>query len=110
MRDRIAHREAALTSIYVGVRTAKDIPLADEVAGWAHAGAQLVLCLSRIAEDDGALLAGVPRADGYVQRIVAADLATKKLAIELVFAAGPAGMLADLQAQAHAALEVHANA
>lgn len=109
-RDRIAHREAPLTSVYIGVRSSKEIPLVDEVAGWAHAGARLVLCLSRAAEDDPAILPEALRAQGYVQSVIAADLASNRLGGDMVFAAGPAGMLEAMRGLSTATLEVVTNA
>lgn len=109
LRDRVAHREAPLTSIYIGVRSSKEIPLSDEVAGWAHAGARLVLCLSRSEEDDATILPEARRGEGYVQRVIQADLAKDKLG-DIVFAAGPAGMLEAVRGLATATLEVVTNA
>lgn len=113
MRDRVAHREAPLTSIYIGVRSSREIPLVDEVAGWAHAGARLVLCLSRTAEDDEAILAEAVRGPGYVQAIIQAEIASGKLgaspASQMIFAAGPAGMLDAMRGLATTTLEVVTN-
>lgn len=113
MRDRIAHREAALTSVYIGVRSAREIGLPDEVAGWAHAGARVVLCLSRTADDDPAVLREAVRAEGYVQAVVSAEIGAGKWAGEtahaMVFAAGPAGMLEAMRGLTTATLEVVTN-
>lgn len=109
MRERIAHREASLTSVYVGVRSAKEIALRDDVAGWAHAGARLVLCVSRPADDDRSILTEAIRGDGYVQRVIEADLAAGNVAGDLAFAAGPAGMLEQMKAFSCATLEVVTN-
>lgn len=113
MRDRVAHREAPLTSIYVGVRSSREIPLVDEVAGWAHAGARLVLCLSRAADDDAAVLAEAVRGEGYVQTVIQAEIASRKLGAspesQMIFAAGPAGMLDAMRGLATSTLEVVTN-
>jgi NAD(P)H-flavin reductase len=101
LRDRIDRGEAATTSIYVGARTVGDLALVDEIAGWARAGASVVLCLSgALPEDRDATLGGAPvsvRA-GWAQRVLAEDLATRQLAGDLVFAAGPEGMLNEVRA------------
>ena len=99
-----------MLTVYIGVRSAKEIPLADEVAGWAHAGVRLVLCRSRAAEDDLGLLPEAVRAEGYVQRVIQADIASGRLGSDLVFAAGPAEMLETLRGLATATLEVVTNA
>ncbi|MBX3229786.1 MAG: hypothetical protein KIT84_05580 [Labilithrix sp.] len=109
LRDRLAHREAALTSVYIGVRSSREIPLVEEVAGWAHAGARLVLCLSRASDDDASVLPEALRGEGYVQRVLADDLAARRSAGGVVFAAGPGGMLTDLRALAGDTLEVVTN-
>lgn len=109
MRERIAHKEASLTSVYVGVRSAREIALRDDVAGWAHAGARLVLCVSRPSDDDPSILSEAARGEGYVQRVIEADLAGGKVACDLAFAAGPAGMLEQMKALGTATLEVVTN-
>jgi NAD(P)H-flavin reductase len=113
MRDRIAHREGPLTTIFVGVRSSREIPLVDEVAGWAHAGARLVLCLSRPPEDDPSILPEAARAQGYVQAVVQTEVEAGRLGTltdgHVVFAAGPAGMLEAMRGLANATLEVVTN-
>lgn len=98
LRDRIARREGRTTSVYIGARTAKDVALAREVAGWVHAGARIVLCLSRLELDDPRTLAEATRMSGYVQTVLAQDVGDGRIADDaLVFAAGPAGMLEALR-------------
>ncbi|MDF2697319.1 MAG: Heterodisulfide reductase, cytochrome reductase subunit [Labilithrix sp.] len=112
LRDRIARREGPLTSVYIGARTAADVALSREVAGWVHAGARVVVCLSRPDIDDAAILAEARRATGYVQSVLRDDVAEGLIAEGLVFAAGPKGMmdeLRDLSSRAPA-LEVITNA
>jgi NAD(P)H-flavin reductase len=113
MRDRVAHREAPLTSIFVGVRSSREIPLVDEVAGWAHAGARLVLCLSRHPDDDPSILPEAARAQGYVQAVVQTEIEAGRLGSQtdghVVFSAGPAGMLEAMRGLANATLEVVTN-
>lgn len=98
LRDRIARREGRTTSVYIGARTASDVALPKEVAGWAHAGARIVLCLSRPELDDPGALVEAARRSGYVQAVLAEDVAEGRIPDEsLVFAAGPAGMLEELR-------------
>lgn len=95
LRDRIARREGPATTIYIGARVAQEVALPSEVAGWAHAGARVVLCLSRSELDDPSVLPEAQRARGYVQTVLTRDVtaAAASAAEGLVFAAGPAGML-----------------
>jgi len=111
VRERIAQREIASTTIYIGARTSRDVPLEGEVAGWARAGARLVLCLSKTENDDLRVFPSVMRASGWVQRVLEADLAAGKLTqSSVVFAAGPLTMLDDVQAlSAATGLEVITN-
>ena len=97
LRDRIARREGRSTSVYIGARTAKDVALPHDVAGWAHAGARVVLCLSRPELDERNVLPDARRAVGYVQNVLAQDVASGLIEGGLVFAAGPAGMLDELR-------------
>ncbi len=113
-RDRIARREGRATSVYIGARTAQEVALTTEVAGWVHAGTRVILCLSRPEVDDPRVLADVRRASGYVQTVLARDVSHGVIGEEgLVFAAGPAGMLDELRdlpekAAAMAGRAVHA--
>jgi NAD(P)H-flavin reductase len=97
LRERIAQRACASTSLYIGARSARDVPLVGEVAGWGRAGARLVLCLSRPDTDDPALLAEAVRRSGWVQHVLAEELAAGRITHGLVFAAGPAGMLEEIR-------------
>ncbi len=114
VRDRIARSEARTTSVYVGVRTVRDVPLAQEVAGWAHAGARVVLCLSRPETDQVSplALAETRRRAGYVQTVLANDVLERQVGDALLFAAGPAAMLDAVRALSRehgATLEVVTN-
>ncbi|MBX3215692.1 MAG: hypothetical protein KF850_26880 [Labilithrix sp.] len=111
LRDRIARREGASTSVYIGARTARDVALAGEVTGWVNAGVRVVLCLSRPDIDEPGILGAARRASGYVQTVLVQDVSDGVVTGGLVFGAGPAGMLDQLRSlppAAHA-LEVVTN-
>lgn len=103
LRERIAQGQCPATTVYIGARSAGDVPLSGEVAGWARAGATVTLCLSRPDLDDPRVLPDIPREAGWVQRVLAADVAAGRQTTRLVFAAGPAGMLDELRALAQTA-------
>ncbi len=112
LRERVARRNAALTSVYIGIRSVRDVPLLPEVAGWGHAGVRLVLCLSREEPDDPAVLPEASRAPGYVQRVLAREIQDGRVAGDIVFVAGPSKMIDDvraLRASLSPTLEVFAN-
>ncbi len=112
LRERVARRSAALTSVYIGVRSVRDVPLLSEVAGWAHAGVRLVLCLSREEPDDPGILPEATRAAGYVQRVLAREIQDGRVVGDMVFVAGPSKMIDDvraLRASLSPTLEVFAN-
>src|SRR5262249_28030382 len=104
LRERIARKETKETTVYIGVRSPRDVPLASEVAGWMHAGAKLVLCLSvdpetAAPESSRVGLSDAVHANGWVQHVLQADFDAGKLARgSLVFGAGPKDMLAHLRA------------
>lgn len=106
LRDRVAHREGASTTVYIGARTARDVALPGEVTGWVHAGARVVLCLSRPELDDPRVLFELGRASGYVQAVLEKDIRDGRVRDGLVFGAGPAGMLEELRGLASAAPKV----
>jgi NAD(P)H-flavin reductase len=100
LRRRIAEGDARRTYVFLGVRSAADVPLAAEVDAWSSQGAHVTLCLSRPAapEDDRALARAVRR-QGYVQRAVVLAIEAGELPERaLVVAAGPEEMLADMRA------------
>lgn len=99
LRARAAQGEAHRTRLYVGARTLGEVALGDEVAEWAGAGATVILCLSRTTLDDdgGHTLAGLRRANGYVQKVLVNDVVEGLVAESVVFAAGPSGMLEELR-------------
>jgi NAD(P)H-flavin reductase len=101
---------AARTHVYIGARSAADVPLPEEVEGWAQAGVEVVLCLSREElEHDRTKLPFARRAAGYVQDVVARDVAGGRLHGALVFAAGPAAMLEAVRGLPGSVLEVVTN-
>jgi NAD(P)H-flavin reductase len=98
MHARMASGEASSTEVFVGARSARDVPLSGEIETWIRAGARVVLCLSRSELDhDRTVLAGAERVAGYVQRAVAKLIDSPELPNAVVFAAGPEAMLAELR-------------
>ena len=110
---RIAEGAAARTHVYVGARSAADIPLPAEVEGWGSAGVEVVLCLSgQDVEHDRGPLAFARRVAGYVQDVVARDVEgpnRPRLEGALVFAAGPEAMLVAMRGLPGSVLEVVTN-
>jgi|GEM_PF-1621805 len=97
---RIDRDAADSTYVYVGVRAAADVPLAEQVASWSERGAHVVLCLSREElVHHREMLPRAERAEGYVQVAIRRALAASRFASgdALVVAAGPPGMLEDLR-------------
>jgi NAD(P)H-flavin reductase len=111
LSQRIAQLSSAPTSIYLGVTSAREVPLPDEVEAWGEAGVRIVLCVSRPELDDPGRLPAVTRKVGWVQKVLAADVA-RGAASGLVFAAGPPAMLEEVRGVAGASdvtLEVVTN-
>lgn len=100
LRRRVADGCAADTQVYVGVRSAADLPLASEVEAWAERGARVVLCLSRgELHHHEALVPRAERVSGYVQHAVARALEHDRIPRgALIVAAGPDDMLAAMRA------------
>jgi NAD(P)H-flavin reductase len=96
---RLAEGSADATHVFIGVRRAKDLPIADEVRGWAERGVSVVLCLSQAELDHEP--ATVPKARhtrGRVQQVLAAALDARIVPHgALIVAAGPEAMLADMR-------------
>lgn len=99
MHARLASGDGPNTHLYLGARAAPELPLVDEIASWVRA-ARVTLCLSRAElHHDEELLPGAARAPGYVQAAIRAALRDAVVPADaLVFAAGPAAMLAELKA------------
>jgi NAD(P)H-flavin reductase len=98
VRRRLAEGEAAITQVLIGLRSAADLPLADEVEGWAELGVRVVLCLSRAElHHHRTMVPRAERASGYVQSVLAKAIEAGDLAGSagpaLVVAAGPEAML-----------------
>lgn len=95
LRRRLADGDAGATQVFIGVRSAVDLPLAPEVEAWAERGVRVVLCLSRgeLHHHEDV----VPRAErtsGYVQRAVEAAIEAGRVPKgALVVGAGPLAML-----------------
>lgn len=100
---RVAENDASRTTVFVGVRAPRDVPLAEEVEAWTDRGVRVVMCLSRsTAEDDTHVVSRAERQRGYVQAVLAREVDSRALPHRtMVFAAGPEGMLNDLRALAH---------
>jgi NAD(P)H-flavin reductase len=115
LRRRLADGDAAITHVFVGVRSAADLPLAAEVTAWAERGAHVVLCLSRgELHHHEAVVPRATRVAGYVQGAVEHALADGRLTDPgrrtLVVAAGREPMLAAVRALARdGAVEVATN-
>lgn len=98
MHARIASGEVASTRLYIGARSAPDVPLASELETWSRLGARVVLCLSQSEVDhDRDVLPSAERVPGYVQNAVAGIIDEPELLDGVVFAAGPEGMLAEMR-------------
>ena len=118
LRARIAHGEGPRTHLFVGARAPSELPLVDELEAWAEAS-NVVLCLSRAEVDhDPEIVPRAARRAGYVQAALEAFASREgqSPAAPIVFAAGPAEMLADVKAFGRSAMrggvsfEVVANA
>lgn len=110
LRIRGRQGRIAATHVYVGARAPAEVPLPDEVDAWAAAGAEVVLCLSRSELDhDAGRFPAARRAAGYVQDVVAADVAGGRIPQAIVFAAGPEAMLAEMRGLPGSVLEVVTN-
>lgn len=110
VQRRVDERTADRTHVYIGARSATDVPLSEEVETWNAAGVEVVLCLSRgELEHDRGHLGFARRTPGYVQDAVARDCDGGRLAGALVFAAGPAGMLTAMRRLPGSVLEVVTN-
>lgn len=109
MALRIAEGAARKTFLFLGLRAATDLPIADEVAAWSEEGVHVVLCLSRSElEHHAEVLPRAQRVAGYVQLAVAHAVEAGSVPPgALVVAAGPDGMLADLRAFAVSHAAVH---
>lgn len=100
LRHRIARGEGPRTHLFVGARAPSELPLVDEIESWAEQ-ANVVLCLSRAeVHHDPEIVPRAARRVGYVQAALTdfAARAGASVAPPLVFAAGPAEMLADVKA------------
>jgi NAD(P)H-flavin reductase len=102
VRPVLRTRDPRRTHLYLGVRAADDVPIADEVAAFARKGGTVVLCVS--TEDDGSVLPDLRRAGGWVQHVLAREMPRGAM----VFAAGPESMLEALRAMPE--LDVVSNA
>jgi NAD(P)H-flavin reductase len=96
VRRRIADGDAAKTQVYLGVRNAAELPLADEVEAWRRAGVSVTICVSQAGE-----AAGEERfARGYVQDVLRARAVPGAFADAHIFAVGLSTMVDALRAMA----------
>jgi NAD(P)H-flavin reductase len=107
VRRRLRERAGQATRIYVGARSAADVPIADELGAWARGGATVTLCLSRPIADGLVSAPPLPVRTGWVQRVLAEDVRAGLFPGAVVFAAGPETMLDEVRALA--APEAHAH-
>ncbi|MDB5221266.1 MAG: Heterodisulfide reductase, cytochrome reductase subunit [Myxococcaceae bacterium] len=100
--QRIADGAATATHLFLGIRSPTDLPIPDEIAGWAARGIEVVLCLSRSELDHHPeVMPGARRVAGYVQHALARALESGAVPHgTLVIAAGPDAMLADMRSLA----------
>jgi NAD(P)H-flavin reductase len=94
LKERIRHGAAPITEAFLGVRRSVDLPMPDEVRGWAEAGVAVTVCLSR---EVGTGARG--SAEGYVQDALRrrAAAAPEALAHGIVFAAGVPAMVSEVR-------------
>lgn len=96
--SRLRDHDGARTSVYFGLRAARELPLERELGQWIDQGVRIVLCLSRgELDDDAHVLRAAARQEGYVQSVVERE---PRSALGTVFAVGPEAMLADMRALA----------
>ena len=103
LRSLMFHREArgelAQTYALVGVRNAREVPLAAELAGWAKKGAHVWVSAS---VDERAAPDLVRAGRGYVQHTLIAEIAAGRVPKgAVVFAAGQEGMVKALAGSPH---------
>jgi NAD(P)H-flavin reductase len=85
LRRRIADGDAALTQVYLGVRTRAELPLTGDVEAWRRAGVSVTVCLSNPDEPVGD--EGFAR--GYVQDVLRASSSSSTVPRDAhVFAVG----------------------
>ena len=96
--------DAARTDVFLGMRIAAELPLADEIAAWRAAGARVTVCLSREDPPPLAHASGATFVRGYVQDVVRAferasvPAAAAARPTRLVFAVGPGPMVEAVRA------------
>jgi NAD(P)H-flavin reductase len=97
LRQRIVEGDAARTWVFLGVRTPREVPLAEEIEKWCEAGAVVVLCVSRgDPKRDPHRIPKAHRRAGWVQDAFAQSLPDLPRGT-LVVAAGPDTMLAAMR-------------
>jgi NAD(P)H-flavin reductase len=104
VRRRVRDGDAALTTVFVGVRARDEVPLEPELRVWRQSGVDVVVCLSQPSpggpvdvERRPADVAFVP---GYVQDVIRDRVAHGSLAEGRLFAVGSSSMVEALRAYA----------
>jgi NAD(P)H-flavin reductase len=86
---RIADGDAGRTRVLVGIRTATELPMRDDLEAWMRSGVDLLVCLSK---DDGSI-DKIPYEHGYVQDVLLARV-PKPIASDCrVFVVGTGSMV-----------------
>ncbi|HZU84262.1 MAG TPA: FAD-dependent oxidoreductase [Polyangiaceae bacterium] len=88
VRRRVIDGDAARTVVYVGIRTARELPVRGELFEWMRGGVDVIVCLS---QRDGAV-PEIPSAPGRVQDVLRAR-GVASPSITRVFAVGPPSMV-----------------
>jgi NAD(P)H-flavin reductase len=99
VRRRIAEGDAALTHVFVGIRTPAELPMRRDLESWIGAGVTVLVCLSK---RDGSI-EGLPYEHGYVQDVLRSRVRTRSPARPSpppgirIFAVGMASMVDSLK-------------
>lgn len=89
VRARARTGQAAATTVLVGVRTAAEVPVAEDLSHWSQSGAKVTVCLSREAVEPGK----PGFAAGYVQDAARASWPGPSSKKRIIFAAGVKEMI-----------------
>jgi anaerobic sulfite reductase subunit B len=95
VRARISTGDAHRTVLLVGVRTAREVALAEDLTGWAEAGVLVTICLSQDTPEPLRRLHEVGHVHGVLRTIATRSPAS--IAGALLFAVGPESMIEALR-------------